>query len=382
MFWRPKKGGVVGVVNIGSSSAAVGIIDLPEKGPASLHSVVRSALQMQERAKEATIAGIGAELEKAAVESYRRFDQKGKHPPVREIFCVVHEPWVHSNVVSKVVRHQIPTTVTKQLMSVIAQDALKGAGSQNEHPLEAGIVRTELDGYPTAKPVGKNATGIAVSIMVSEWDLGLGLNLQQRVEKVFPHVPVRYLSFTRAILSSLAAVDAIGQDQLVVNLMGQGTTLSAIRGGVIAEQRYIEEGVQSILRRIAPAGIPEETLALIKMVHKGQCATPACDALRTSIEKIEHDLVKAYGDALSALAQTRKLPNALTLVGHPDMLDWFAAFFSRIDFTQFTQTAQPFIVEPLTVDRISPIVVGEPGMVADIGIFLSAALATTEGLRE
>ena len=58
----------------------------------------------------------------------------------------------------------------------------------------------------------------------------------------------------------------------------------------------------------------------------------------------EPEFAKRFGGAFATLAAKRKLANTLVLFAHPDMAEWMRHFFSRLDFTQFTQTSQPFDV--------------------------------------
>ena len=94
--------------------------------------------------------------------------------------------------------------------------------------------------------------------------------------------------------------------------------------------------------------------------------------------KVEPELVRVFGEGMAVCAAQARLPNKLILITQPDMAPWLAKFFSRIDFTQFTLTTQPFSVETIAPADLSAWVTAARGVVLDTGVALSAALVNRE----
>jgi hypothetical protein len=136
--------------------------------------------------------------------------------------------------------------------------------------------------------------------------------------------------------------------------------------------------MRTILQRVAPAGIPEETLALIRMIERDECSEPACEAIENAMARAEPEMVKTFGEGMAACVVQGRLPTRLLLLAHPDLALWLSKFFARIDFTQFTQTTQPFSVETLSLEELDAYVVPEKGVALDTGLALSCALVTLE----
>ncbi len=85
-----------------------------------------------------------------------------------------------------------------------------------------------------------------------------------------------------------------------------------------------------------------------------------------------------FGETLGACAAARRLPTNLILCAHPDVAPWLSKFFSRIDFSQFTVTAQPFSVTVLDPALLAEIVRPEPGVVLDSGLAIGCGFVNIE----
>ena len=81
---------------------------------------------------------------------------------------------------------------------------------------------------------------------------------------------------------------------------------------------------------------------------------------------------------MGAIAGGRRLPNDLVLAVQPDLAPWLSQFFSRIDFTQFTKTAQPFEIQLLTPEKLNRLVAFDTGVLPDAAFAVGGALVNIE----
>ncbi|PIR83572.1 hypothetical protein COU18_02715 [Candidatus Kaiserbacteria bacterium CG10_big_fil_rev_8_21_14_0_10_51_14] len=345
-----KRGRVVAVVDIGSTSAAVAIVHTNPHESATVFASERAQLPLEERTQEATIAGIGEMLKTAGENAQKKYAvSKGGGAPIQAIYCIVHAPWTSSKTIRTAASFEKDTTITDIIISDLAKKALGEAGVDAKNLLEANVIRVELNGYPTGKPIGKHAKEIVVHALLSECAAGIRSGIEGAISKVFPHAPPPvFHSATRAAITSLRDGVDSESNYLLVDMESEGTSLTAVRGGVTAEHEHVAEGTQTILKKIAGAGMPEETLSLLRMIARDQCSLPACEALLTSLTKVEPDLVRIFGEAMGKAGATNRLPDTMILIAHPDMFPWLSRLFSRIDFSQFTLTAQPFVVKKMS----------------------------------
>ncbi|MDZ4227053.1 MAG: hypothetical protein U1D26_01090, partial [Patescibacteria group bacterium] len=85
-----------------------------------------------------------------------------------------------------------------------------------------------------------------------------------------------------------------------------------------------------------------------------------------------------FGECMAKCAETRRLPDRMVLFAHPDMAQWLARFFARIDFTQFTRTTKPFEVKTLESADLARCVEPVAGISPDIGITIAGTLVNIE----
>ncbi len=341
-----KGGTVVAVADVGNASAGVAIFVLKRHAPAHLLLAARQYVPLgrTEATLEALYTECGAVIEQIAKEYAVKFPG-GKR--VQAVHLIVHSPWIRSKTVRMESVFADETIVRGGMISSLARSIL-AQEHEYEHAeiVEKSIIRTEVNGYVTKKPEGKRGNSLAVSALLSACDVSLRGRLEDMVLLSFGVHPVIHSG--AAVLNALVAQGICVEDATVVDMTGESTCITSIRSGLIVGEQIVPEGVHSIVRRVAGTGLPEETLALIRMVSDGRGDDAACEAVKTAMSNSEPELARLFGEPCATLAAKRRLPNQLYLLTHPDLMPWFTQFFSRIDFAQCTLTLQPYTVLPLT----------------------------------
>ncbi len=371
---------IVAVADIGSASAGIALIAVQKGKPAYVLGANRAILPPEKRKEDALIAGIGEMILEAGrnvLEAYARDRQKDPGP-VKELYAVVHAPWTHAKSVGARAKFEESTRITGHTISHLAQEALASeTGFDRKNFLEASVAKIQLNGYSTNAPEGKWAHEVALTGLVSDCDPRMRSVIETNLGQVFPHMRPAFRSSTRALLSALRGYMPI-KEYVAIDMTGEATGIIVVREGIVDKELSTPEGMHTILRRFSEKGMPEETLSLMHMLEREHCDTEACETLKTSIGRIEPELVRLFGEGMAKLASPQRLPAHLALVAHADMSPWLSRFFSRIDFTQFTQTAQPFIVHELAPKDLADFVVSEHDATPDIGLVVASALVDKE----
>jgi hypothetical protein len=219
--------------------------------------------------------------------------------------------------------------------------------------------------------VGKHAKEIIVHVLVSNSPEGIRSLIEAALQKIFPHLSPVFRSATRAAITILREGANPVSDYLLVDVESEGTSLTAVRNGVTSEHELVPEGLQTIVKKIAESGLPEETLSLMRMLARDQCSDPACETVLASIARVEPELVRIFGEAMGKSAALHRLPDTLILIAHPDILPWLSELFSRIDFAQFTLTTQPFVVRTLSTVGLTRSAQPQSGVALDPGLALA-----------
>ncbi|MBI2610399.1 hypothetical protein HYW60_00470 [Candidatus Kaiserbacteria bacterium] len=374
-----QSGRTVAVADIGSSSVAVGIVRVVPHGGARVLVAERATLPVSERSLEATATGVISLLEETATKvlaTYAGAAERPKH--VEAAYAVIHSPWTRSKTIRATLQLPEELRIERGMISNLAQEALQAdAEYQHDKVLEAGVIRVELNGYPTLKPVGKRAHHVAASALLSECDPRIRAGVAEVLAKVFACPPPTLRSDTRALLSVTRESSTLPKEALIVNMTYEATNIVVVRKGIIAETALVAEGIGSILRRIAGEKMPEETLALIRLLALDQCDSDACEATKAAIARAEPELARIFGETFGHLSASRRLPNRLVLVAHEDLAGWLSRFFDRIDFAPFTVTTRPFLPVPLSLESIKELAVFENAS-GDVSLGIAAALVNME----
>ena len=365
------------IADIESGSVAVGIAVVGKEKIADVFFSERATLPIAERTQEqiaAALPNVLAEATARVVKKYAASEYAKDLGPVMSVYCVVGAPWVRSRTAKAVLRFPEPRAISEQMVKELGKQALREPSDlDKERVFETNVSRVQLNGYKTAKPAGKHANEIVVTVFESDIETPIRSVLEHALGKEFPGRAINIRSHTRAMLTVLHERTDV-EHYTLVTMGSHATSCIVVHKEELAEHAIISEGTATILARAAGEhGLPEETLSLMRMLVSDTCATPACEELKAGIAKIEPELVKVFAEAFGKLAATRRLPNTCFVSVHTDVAPWLEHFLARIDFSPFTITMQPFAVESLTPEHVRELVSWHAGAHEDSGLALAAA---------
>ena len=381
-FGNAHHGKTVAVADIGGGSAGVAIVSIPKSGPSRVESLARSILPIESRSPEARAAlvmGLLKEASEKAVASYAKNANATSSPQFEGAYAIIRAPWIRTKTARAESVLKEETLVSSAMISKLATEALQ-SDTDLDHAriLEASIVRVKLNGYPTARPERKYAHQIDASMLLSECHPWIRFSVEETLRKTFSCRAPALRSGTRAIMTVLRESGILTKDSLVVNMTSGATNLITVRKGVVSEVEHVLEGSWTIVQRIAGSKMPEEVFSLIRLWAEDRCEREACASIQKSMAEVEPELVKIFGEAFSKMATIRRLPNTLILLVPEDLEEWLAKFFSRIDFSQFTLTTQPFTTNVSTMKTLSNMLSYREGVVPDPGLAVASALVNIE----
>ncbi len=364
----------VAIVDVGSASAAVGIIEINTTGKSKLIAAHRSFIPYEKRTKEQFAARMGGAIEEGATKALQQLSARketGSH--VSDVYVFFRAPWIEAQVVKLTKNFGEETRITQNHIDELAKQAL----NSKQKMLEAMVLRVEVNGYATPDAVGKAGHLISLFALVTTVDEELQSGALAYVRKAFPHLNPLWRSHTRALLSCVREHPKHPRNCVVIDISSEGSSILSIRDGILEASLTFDVGVHSILERMAKNALPEETLGLIRMLEREQCSGDACVAMKTNMEKVEQEMVREFGEQLAQLAGKTRLPQDLLLFVHPDLVAWLARFFSRLDFSQFTVPLQPFTVSELATKDLQEWIEIDSAK-PDISLLLASSLVHIE----
>jgi len=373
MFSHRSAGKPVLVADIGDGSIGVSLVSLA--GPAEILLSKRATLPLEDRTREQSAAAIIKLLEETAGKLLAASAPDGtKIASPHAVYVIMQAPWTRFRTTSSDERFDEPRTITKDAIADQATKALAAPSELDRNSiLEAGVLQVFLNGYPTANPIGKRAKAISVVAFESDIDAGMRSSIIGIFGKLLPDRAPSFHSGMRSLLTVMHEHLPDIQRFLLIDIGGTVTSCAVIRKDAVTQYAAANEGLTTILKRIAQGGLPEETLSLLRMLATDACSTSACQAVKDSLAKAEPELVRAFGEVFTTLATTRRLPNVCMLSAQAELTPWLQGFFERIDFSQFTATTQPLSVETLSPEHLLDSVHWRAGVIPDTGLGIAAS---------
>ena len=269
--------------------------------------------------------------------------------------------------------------ITGEIIQQLAQQALSQVSSSvSAHNLEATVIRVQLNGYTTSEPIGKRAAQVVVSILQSDIDLTIKNGIEHAISSALTGRALSMHSLTRIVLSVMHRHITGSPNYVVIRVGNDATSCVVIRKDEIVDQKTIPGGLAAMARLFAGSeGLPEEIASVMLMIASDSCSTPGCEAAKANIAKAEPELVRLFGEGLTALSTQRRLPNRCFISIDEHFAPWFMRFMEKIDFAQFTATSHPFSVERLQAKSVAEAVVWQPGIREETGLALTAAFVNT-----
>ncbi len=379
LLFRQSKSKPIAIVDIQTGSVSMAIV-LPQKG-AQIRVLAheKTDLSFEDRTAEATAAALAGQIDevgKKIIASYAEIQKK--YGSVTQTYVVINTPLMHSETTRIVSSFEKETLITQGMIAEMAKKAFEeGKDTTPSDVLEASIIRVELNGYVTAHPEGKHALKISVYAIVSRCDPSIRVIVQESLQKIFA-VPIVFRSQLRTILSVVGATASFPSNYCVIDITRESTTIANIHTGLSVGNATINEGLLSITKRIAGNGMIEETLGLLHMVTDDTCTSSVCTTIHDAVTKAEPDLVRVFATEMVSLVSSRYLPTTLILLCDDVLTPWFTELFSRIDFTQFTTTTQPFEVRAFDMSSLGSFLEPVSGTPLPMRLALAAALVHIE----
>jgi hypothetical protein len=343
----PFREDVFAIVDIGPGGARAALAS-HVNGAVHVYAQTHTLISIESETPEHSIAAIGERLDDVCKRLLEKGAQKGLNARVSRVYCVVHQPWTHSLTVRKRVDYKEEKKIYEADISALAKEMLgEIKGIDMNAMMEAAVIRTWLNGYPVVKPENRTAHALVVCALVSDIDQTVKKNAEAAILRAFPTAAVEWRSAARVMQVVLGSVLRDDENYLAVDMGLDVSHLISVRDGFPMGERVVPQGLRTILTRIDPKRVAEETLGFIRMLSRDACEGTACEAISAAMASAEPEFAKIFGEAFGGLAADRRLANTLVLLANPDVVDWMRQFFSRLDFTQFTATTLPFNVTVL-----------------------------------
>lgn len=346
------------VIEIASDSIGGAVIYLPKEGlPKVVFSVRNPVNFLLDVNFEAFWRSTRQALEKT-IEDLHNFDSK-----LDNILCVFLSPWFVSQTKIINISQETPFKITDNFLKSVldteeknfkskyisAVGSLKGTPDFIEHE----IIKTELNGYYTDKPVGKTAKTAKIGVYMSLGVKEVEEEIKKEISKKFHDINLYFKTFPLLAFKVLGEIDNTQKGLVLVDMGGEITDISLIKNGAIEETISFPLGKNFLLRKIASKlnTFPQEAESMLKTYlrrHSGNS-----EKIENIINEAEEEWCEYLVKSLEKISERGLLPMNILIIGEENIGNRFIKCAEREKFSQFTFLNQPFKVNNFLADKLS-----------------------------
>lgn len=213
--------------------------------------------------------------------------------------------------------------------------------------LEHKIIDMRLNGYSTARPYGKKIKDLEMSLFVSVAAEKMLGKVRNTVLTRFASARFAFHTFTLASFTALRDFFPAVEHFLILQVGGEVTDITVVKGGVIAETLTFPLGHNSLLRALNKicANEPKCSLEGLLALHRDALTAPD---ERKKVERAIGDAktlwLGLFNDAISNFSEEMFLPKRIFLFEDDAYAPLFQEFVSSVKSSRFTVSSESFTV--------------------------------------
>ncbi|MDD5357173.1 MAG: hypothetical protein PHS53_03455 [Candidatus Pacebacteria bacterium] len=266
-----------------------------------------------------------------------------KDHKVKEVFLVFSSPWYISETKIARIEKEKPFTFTERLLKEMlahektsyekAVEANQNKNVSGINFLEQKVIQIKLNGYETAKPFGQIIFSAEANILSSFIDSHLLNRVKDVVLHSFHPRHVGIHSFPGVAHSVLRDIYPGENDFFIVDVGGESTEISLIKGGGLLETFSFPVGHNQTLRKISEALEVSRDVAIssLSLFLDGKTFEKTGGKIEGVVKDMQTKWNEAFQSALGNLGENRAVPSLFYLISEPPFANLFNSVIKKIE---------------------------------------------------
>lgn len=348
-----KKTEAVTIIDIGSSSVGIAIASISAGAKPHIVWAVREEMMFQ---TELNFTRFFSAMLGALDRALALLSKSGKEVPTT-FFISFASPWYVSQTRIVRVSRSEPFTITeKGIKKLIEQEIevfrnyrlpqYRKVVEEETRVLEAESIQIKLNGYDVVSPYGVSAKDMEMAVYVSMSPKKVLDAVGQKVSKHFHARSTVFHSFPLLAFSTIRDIFVEANDFLFLDISGEVTDISIIRGDVLLETVSFPLGKNFLVRRIASAlnTLPDEAGSLLRLYGEGKTDEATKMKIQTIFVTARIEWLRFFTESLANLSKDLALPHKIFFTADSDVALWFAQAMENEELSRYTFTDEPFSV--------------------------------------
>jgi len=362
-FSKEVKDGLSVVLDIGSGSVGGAFVIFSANEKPRITFSVRKPIIFQ---KDFKFERFLSSMLKATEEVLEELGKTKLGKP-RQAFCILAAPWYVSEARTVTLEDEQAFTVTqKKVEDLILNEVNVLKESFNIHYkditdskaeiIEVENINMKLNGYETHAPYGKKVKKVEAHLYIS---ISAGQVLQairQKISKTVGLKDVVFNSFSLSAFDTIRNLYSEQQDFMFIDIGGEMTDVSVVRGGILVETESFPLGKNFLLRTISSElkTVNEEALSSFNLYVEEKTTNTNKIKIQGALAHVEEEWAEALCKTLKSISANVTLPGLIFTISDIPFGEWF----SEVIKNKWSGKVM-FMGETIKTTVINPIVFGE-----------------------
>ena len=273
------------------------------------------------------------------------------------VVCVFTSPWFISQTKIATIEREEGFLVDEKLFNKLVEneieiflrhwqgkmDPLQGKASLIEYK----IIKVNLNGYRTQKPLGKTVKSLEAYIYIS-----LGVSeameaIKKEVNKIFGRVPIQFHTFPFITFNVLGAVMNTDEGLLFVEIGGEATDVSVVRKNILEETISFRRGKNNLIRKISSEmkTFIEEVPSVLEAYNTEKLNPASMGKINKLVDESMTDWLSLFKESLKMISENFPLPQNILIIGdHIIQHEVTKRIEGNTDLAQYTVFEKPFSI--------------------------------------
>lgn len=351
-----KKSEIYALFDISSSSVGAALVCVSEKALPTVHYSVRLRIEFQGEGATGMLRTLDDVVRKLTTEGGPTLRKAGVPHETSISFVHMSAPWQSSILQTHTVEKEKPFPFTEALQTEALADCAAQGG-------QSVVVATLLNGYQTAKPIGKKATRTDIIVLCSKIEASIATAVRKAIRGSMGKDSLRFLPFSVVAPHALLSAFPHEHDFLALHISGGASDLVFVKQGLLAGAAATDAGADTFKKAARGSGV--SSLAAVSESEHGIIDKERNAKLSTRLEEAKAEWFAKMHEALTTLAAGSALPRVLYLFAEPENLSFFQGLLNASEIHGLWLSDEPLTVVPVSVNDFEHFVLQSEGQVSD-----------------
>ncbi|MEK7563988.1 MAG: hypothetical protein AAB510_00250 [Patescibacteria group bacterium] len=285
-----------------------------------------------------------------------------------KIFCVLSLPWYisESRVVSLkkdtpfLFTPKVADSLIEQEVALVKEKYLKMYTDIGDslRSIELKNVKITMNGYEVSNPINKHAKEVEMNLFIS---LSAEKICKKIEETIATHFSSRQIKFSPFSMAAFSVVRDIFSDFLVINIGGEITDISMVKGSTLRESISFPIGTNSMTRGVASSMkcTLDEARSFVSIFKDSHASPSLIATLEPIMKKLKAEWLVKFQESLANISNDISVPALLYITIDSDLEELFRELITTEQFNQYTLTESKFQLVFLNIETLRNFIVFE-----------------------